>query len=164
MFIQCTKSCCLLLSGIHQWFLLVLLWEGCHRWGRPEELLQSAGGGQAGLQLFNRVHTGKTMSQKNGTLLSSELYGSVLRLFVWLFSGSVRWEPAESRSQQAVGCCGGILACFCQHADEAVSGWSLCLQRRWCRDNFGSLVQGFSLRFLLFLSSNPAWTYTILTA
>lgn len=58
MFIQCTTSCCLLLSGIHQWFLLVLLWEGCHRWGRSEELLQSAGGGQAGLQLFNRVHTG----------------------------------------------------------------------------------------------------------
>lgn len=32
------------------------------------------------------------------------------------------WEPAESGSQQTVGRSRGLLACFCEHADEAVSG------------------------------------------
>lgn len=36
--------------------------------------------------------------------------------------GSVHWEPAESGSQQAVGCCGGIPARFRQHADEVIPG------------------------------------------
>ena len=32
------------------------------------------------------------------------------------------WEPAESGSQQAVGRSGGLLARFCQHADEVIPG------------------------------------------
>ena len=36
--------------------------------------------------------------------------------------GPVYWEPAESGTQQAMGCSGGIPACVCQYADEAVTG------------------------------------------
>ncbi len=32
------------------------------------------------------------------------------------------WEPAESGSQQAVGRSGWLLACFCQHANEVITG------------------------------------------
>lgn len=35
------------------------------------------------------------------------------------------WEPAESGSQQAVGRSGGLLACFCQHADEVIPGMQI---------------------------------------
>lgn len=39
-----------------------------------------------------------------------------------LHAGSMYWESAESGSQQAVGCSGRFPACFCQHADEVISG------------------------------------------
>lgn len=37
-------------------------------------------------------------------------------------SGPLYWEPAEFSSQQTVGCSGGLPACFCQHANEALAG------------------------------------------
>ena len=39
-----------------------------------------------------------------------------------LFPGPVYWKPAESGTQQTVGCSGGLPACIRQHADEAFSG------------------------------------------
>lgn len=39
-----------------------------------------------------------------------------------LHPGPMYWQPAESSSQSAVGCCGGFPSCLCPHADEALSG------------------------------------------
>lgn len=45
--------------------------------------------------------------------------------------GSMYWEPAESGSQQTVGRSGGLPACFCQYADEIITG-ILSTTKQWC--------------------------------
>ena len=59
---QCSWMChshfSVLREGVHQRLLLVLLWQGNHRWAGKKELLQSHDSGQADLQQSHRVHPG----------------------------------------------------------------------------------------------------------
>lgn len=111
--------------GIYQWLLLVLLWQRCHWWHWKSQLLQSFICCQADIQLTDWVYSGKRLIPQP-TLLNLQLSSD--RIFYDHHSlhlspsGPVYWEPAEFSSQQTVGCSCGLLACVCQHANEAVSG------------------------------------------
>lgn len=46
-------------QGVDQWLLLVLLWQGRHRWPRQKEFLQSYDSGKTDIQQSNWIYSGR---------------------------------------------------------------------------------------------------------
>lgn len=80
-------------------------------------------------QVFNSLTEYIQVSQKQNAGSEKDfsffLFFLIFKTTLCLFPGPMRRQPAESGSQQAVGRCGRVPACLCQHADEVVTGLSL---------------------------------------
>lgn len=106
------------IQGVNQWFLLVLLWQGCHWWPRQKEFLQGDGSGKTDFQQSNWIHSGNIWTNQTFTSAGSLLcvWHSVLSI------GPLHRKPAVSGPQQALGCYCWVPSRLCTYDDEAGTG------------------------------------------